>query len=41
MSVPAAVMKGPGARLPLLRVDPLMLLLVASILLLGLSLIHI
>ena len=36
MSVPAAVMKGPGARMPLLRVDPLMLLLIASILLLGL-----
>src|SRR5206468_2773495 len=36
MSVPAAVMKSPGGRAPLLRLDPLMLLLVAAILLLGL-----
>ncbi len=36
MSVPAAVMKAPGARAPLLRLDPLMLLLVAALLLLGL-----
>ena len=36
MSAPAAVMKGPGGRAPLLRLDPVMLLLLAAILLLGL-----